>query len=83
MTESEAIALLRRALAQVVPERAAEFEQVAPSATLDELALDSAATIEVVGLLEEELGGEPFADAALSRVRTVGDLLQLVRSAAG
>ncbi len=82
MTEQQALALLQQALGKVVPERAKELATVAPAATLDQLALDSAATIEVVGMLEEQLGGVPFDDDALSKVRTVGDLVALVCAAA-
>lgn len=48
---------------------------------IEDLGMDSVASLELVGLLEERLDAE-FPDAELSRLGTLGDLIELVRRSA-
>ncbi len=80
MTDQEATELIRKALNEVVPDRAAEWETVSLDHTIESLNLDSIATMEMVGVLED-LTDSTFPDEALPKVNTLGDLAALAKNA--
>lgn len=77
MSENEILALIQSALSEVAPNRAEEFEEITLKDTIEDLALDSIATMEMVGSLEDKVG-KTFPDEELAKVTTVGDLASLV-----
>ncbi len=77
MSETNVLDLIKSALSEVAPNRAEEFEEIALSDTIEDLALDSIATMEMVGSLEDKVG-KTFPDEDLAKVTTVGDLAKLV-----
>jgi acyl carrier protein len=78
MTDDQAIGLIQEALASVAPKRKADFAGITLATTIDQLQLDSIATMEMVGQLEERTG-KTFPDEDLARVMTLGDLAGLVQ----
>jgi acyl carrier protein len=79
MTDPEILHLIRDSLAAVAPSRVADFKNIALETTIESLALDSIATMEMVGAIEDKIGAT-FPDEALAKVQKVGDLATLVRS---
>lgn len=79
MTDDQVLALIKDALAKVAPSRKEEFDEVELSDTIEDLALDSIATMEMVGELEDNTG-KTFPDEELAKVNSVQDLATLVKS---
>lgn len=79
MNDIEMLSLIKEALHDVAPNRGADFENIQLSASIDDLALDSIATMEMVSFLEDKVG-TTFPDEELARVNSLGDLASLVRS---
>lgn len=79
MTNDEILALIRDALAEVAPNRTAEFTNIAFDTNIEALGLDSIATMEMVGFLEERTDNT-FPDEELAKVKKIGDLAGLVRA---
>ena len=79
MNDTEVIALIQEALADVAPNRTGDFENIAPETTIDSLGLDSIATMEMVGFLEERVDAT-FPDEELTQVSKIGDLASLIRT---
>ncbi len=75
-TRSEALALLAKCLTSILGKPFHEGTLDA-RAELADLGIDSARSLELVGALEEELASE-FPNDRIERVRTVGDLLELI-----
>ncbi len=80
MNDQQILGLIRDALTAVAPKRKADFASLAPAQTIESLGLDSIATMEMVGQLEEA-SKTTFADEDLAKVQTVGDLANLVSRA--
>jgi acyl carrier protein len=78
MTEDDALALVRNALATAVPHRAMDLQNAAQKASLHDLELDSIATLEVIGLVEDALGGIEIPDEQLGTIRSVQHLINIV-----
>jgi len=78
MNDAEVLALIRNALNDVVPDRAADWASIELSQTIEELGLDSISTMEMVGQLEDATGAT-FPDEELPKVNSLGDLATLVR----
>lgn len=78
MNDNDIIALLKLALEDVAPGRSADFENITFESTIEELALDSVSTMEMVGFLEEKID-KLFPDEELAKVLKLGDLAALVR----
>lgn len=77
MDSSDATPTLQ-AVAEIVHEvTGADVDQVRPGATLDDVAMDSLSTVEVVIGIEQRLGVR-VPDAQVSALRTVGDLVAAV-----
>jgi acyl carrier protein len=77
MTDTEVLALIQSALTKVAPNRREEFADVKLTDAIEDLALDSIATMEMVGELEDATG-KAFPDEELAKVSTVQDLANLV-----
>lgn len=81
MTDTAFLELIQSALDDIAPDREADGE-LTLDRTIEDLGLDSVATMELVGFIEEE-ADMTFPDEALPDVSTLGDLLTLVRAEAG
>ena len=55
MNETEILALVKDALAEVAPSRAAEFDAIDLNTKIRDLGIDSVAAMEMVGFVEEKL----------------------------
>ncbi len=78
MNDQDVLSLIREALASVAPTRTAEFANISLDNSIEGLGLDSIATMEMVGFLEEKVN-TTFADEELAKVQKVADLAGLVR----
>lgn len=81
MTDEKVLSLIREALFDVAPNRKEEFANIAISTTIEDLALDSIATMEMVGFLEDKTD-MTFPDEELATVQSLTDLARLIRAAA-
>lgn len=79
MTEQEALALIRDALHEVAPDRAEDFTALRSEMTIEDLALDSVTTMEMIGVLEEKVD-RTFPDEELPKVNTLADIATLLRA---
>ncbi len=79
MNDAETLALIQEALNDVAPGREADFAKVTLDSTIEELGLDSIATMEMVGYLEEKVE-TTFPDEELAKVSKVSDLTSLIRN---
>lgn len=79
MTDAEIITLIQQALADVAPNRTADFADITTDTTIESLGLDSIATMEMVGFLEENVD-KTFPDEDLTQVTKVGDLATLIKA---
>lgn len=80
MTDQQIIALIKDALFEVAPNRKKDFEGLTLDHTIEQLALDSIATMEMVGFLEDRTE-QTFPDEDLAKVSKIRDLADLVRGA--
>ena len=78
MNDAQVVTLIQEALFEVAPGRKADFAGLTLGATIEELNLDSIATMEMVGFLEDKTDNT-FPDEELARVKSVGDLASLIR----
>lgn len=78
ITDEEIVSLLRAALEQVAPGRAARLDDTSLNEPIGALGLESVTLMELVGVLEER-SGVLFADEDLARVRSIGDLGTLLK----
>jgi len=78
VTDQEILSLVRSALNEVVPGRAEEFERLRLDVKIRDLGIDSVATMEMVGCIEEEIGAT-FPDEELSQLTRFEDLATLIR----
>jgi acyl carrier protein len=78
MNDAQVLAMVKEALFEVAPNRKEEFDEISLDDTIEDLALDSIATMEMVGFLEDKTE-KIFPDEELAKVNTVGDLANLVR----
>ncbi|MCO4743968.1 MAG: acyl carrier protein [Proteobacteria bacterium] len=81
MTDEKVLGLIREALFDVAPNRKEEFEGIQISTTIEDLALDSIATMEMVGFLEDKTD-MTFPDEELAKVASLTDLARMMRAAA-
>lgn len=80
MTTEQAVALIKDALAEVAPEKAAEFDGVALETKIRDLGIDSVAAMEMVGAVEERLS-VTFPDEDLAQLSRFSDLVDLIKAA--
>lgn len=78
MNEKEILGLVKDALAEVAPGRAAEFEAIDLATKIRDLGIDSVAAMEMVGFVEEKLE-VTFPDEDLAQLNTFNDLANLIR----
>ena len=78
MNDEKVLALIKAALADVAPKRKADFENIVLDTTIESLGLDSIATMEMVGFLEDN-ADLTFPDEELAKVKALTDLATLVR----
>ena len=79
MNEAQIIDLIRQALTEVAPGR--DFTDLAEETKIETLGLDSIATMEMVGFLEDKTD-MTFPDEELATVQSLTDLARLIRAAA-
>ena len=79
MNDADILSLIKEALHDVAPNRGADFESIELAASIDDLSLDSIATMEMVSFLEDKVGST-FPDEELAKVNALSDLASLVRS---
>lgn len=77
MNEEQLLGMVKEALFEVAPNRKEEFDEITMDDTIEDLALDSIATMEMVGFLEDKTE-KTFPDEELAKVNTVRDLTNLV-----
>lgn len=80
MNDEKVLSLIREALFDVAPNRKEEFEDIRISMTIEDLALDSIATMEMVGFLEDKTD-KTFPDEDLAKVQSLTDLAAMIRAA--
>lgn len=81
-TDEELLAVVHRALVDVAPGQAAQFEQLSLSSRIDNLELDSIAIVEMVGIIEGSVGTS-FPLDEIAAVGTVQDIVDLIRKGSG
>ncbi|TVQ93843.1 MAG: acyl carrier protein [Deltaproteobacteria bacterium] len=79
MNDEQVLSLVKEALFEVAPNRKAEFDKIRIDQTIEDLSLDSIATMEMVGFLEDKTD-KTFPDEELAKVNTVRDLVSLVQN---
>ncbi len=78
MNDTEILVLIKSALAEVAPDRIADFENIGLGTKIESLGLDSIATMEMVGFIEERVDAT-FPDEELAKVQLIGHLAGLVK----
>ena len=79
MEHEEILTLIKSALAEVAPTRTADFANVQFETSIESLGLDSIATMEMVGFIEESVDST-FPDEELAKVNHLKDLAGLITS---
>lgn len=82
MNDQQLLDLFREALFGVAPNRREEFADITLATTIDDLALDSIAVMEMVGFIEDRLD-TTFPEEDLLKVKSLGDLAKLAATAGG
>jgi acyl carrier protein len=70
----EAMELIKAAITAVDTSKASKLSGIKPETEIRDLGLDSVATMEMVGYLEEKLD----TDEVMVRINTFGDLMALI-----
>jgi acyl carrier protein len=78
MNDDQVLGLVKEALFEVAPNRKADFDKISLENTIEDLSLDSIATMEMVGFLEDRTE-KTFPDEELAKVNTIRDLASLVQ----
>lgn len=73
----DAMTLIKAAITAVDTTKTPKLAAVKPETEIRDLGLDSVATMEMVGYLEEKLETQ-FSDEVMVRINTFGDLVALV-----
>ena len=73
----DSLELIKAAIVAVDPSKASKLAAVNAKTEIRELGMDSVATMEMVGYLEEKLNTQ-FSDEVMIRIQTFGDLQTLV-----
>ncbi len=82
MTDDELLGRMQGILDRVNGARAGLPHRIAPASTIDDLGCDSVTTLEIITELEAA-AGVAISDEDLLGIRTVGDLIALVRRQQG
>jgi acyl carrier protein len=78
MNDAEALALIKGALTEVAPEQRGGLDGLTLDSEIKDLGIDSIRTLEMVGSIEDHLA-RIFDEQELARVKTLGDLVTLIR----
>lgn len=78
MDDQKIMTLLTDALESVAPGRSAKVREGGLSLTIRELGIDSVATMEMVGAIEEKMG-VTFPDEDMASINSLQDLANLIR----
>ncbi len=81
MNDADVLVMIREALYEVAPTRQEEFEELTLDVTVEDLALDSIAIMEMVGCVEDRLE-TTFHEDELGKIETLRDLALLITAAA-
>lgn len=73
----DAMELIKQAITAVDTSKASKLANLKPETEIRDLGLDSVATMEMVGYLEEQLDTQ-FSDEVMVRINTFGDLIALI-----
>lgn len=82
MDDDDALTLIRDALCEVAPDKAARFARLNPDTAIKDLGVDSIRIMEMVGNIEDRLG-RTFAEDALATAKTVGHVITLIQTTSG
>ncbi len=80
MTNEEAIEIVKAALAEINPAKAAEFGPDKLDTKIRDMGIDSVAAMEMVGVVEERLE-VTFPDEDLAQLNRFSDLVNLIKGA--
>ncbi len=80
MTDAQVVTLIQEALASVAPNRVADFKNITLDSSIESRGLDSIATREMVGGIEDKIS-TTFPDEELAKVQKISDLARLIRAA--
>ncbi len=80
LSDEAILTLVREAVSEVAPARAGELDGLTLEVNVRDLQMDSVETMEMIGVIEEELS-IVFGDDELAKVVTFGDLAELMRRA--
>ncbi|MFT7622104.1 MAG: acyl carrier protein [Myxococcota bacterium] len=78
MDDTKILSLVSEALESVAPGRSTELHKVGLSGKVSDLGIDSVATMEMVGAIEDKLGCT-FPDEELVAVNSLQDLAGMIR----
>lgn len=81
MSNQEIIALIKKAVDEVAPGKVADINDATLNVSIRELGIDSVASMEMVSVVEEEIGAT-FPDEDLAGINTLQDLVNLVAQSA-
>ncbi len=73
----DAMELIKQAVTAVDTTKTSRMASARPETEIREIGLDSVATMEMVGFLEEKLETQ-FSDEVMVRINTFGDLVALI-----
>ena len=80
LTDDQILNFVREAVVEVAPARTEALETLSLDVNIRDLAMDSVETMEMIGVIEEELG-VIFADDELAQVVKFSDLAAVMRRA--
>jgi acyl carrier protein len=80
LSDEQVLSLVRTALKEVAPGRTEEISNISLEVRVSDLSIDSVETMEMIGVLEEELG-VIFAEEELAQVVEFRDLAEVMRRA--
>ena len=80
LSDERVLSLVRTALKEVAPGRAEEISNISLDVRVSDLSIDSVETMEMIGVLEEDLG-VIFAEEELAQVVEFRDLAEVMRRA--
>ncbi|MCB9506693.1 MAG: acyl carrier protein [Myxococcales bacterium] len=81
MTNEQAVALVKAALHEISPAKAAELETLGLDTRIRDAGIDSVAAMEMVGVIEERLE-VTFPDEDLAQLNRFSDIVDLITSVA-
>jgi acyl carrier protein len=73
----DAMELIKTAVLAVDTTKKGKLDGITPKTEIRELGMDSVATMEMVGYLEEKLNTQ-FSDEVMVQIQTFGDLVDLI-----